>query len=97
MIRIREFVLKHPTIYLSTHTPQGVENLEAKRIIDLNNPVETIPVGEIVFKTKTGRYICSVCGYVYDPKENNNISFEDLPNDYKCPRCKQGKDKFNPA
>ncbi|MBR3462317.1 MAG: rubredoxin, partial [Clostridiales bacterium] len=23
--------------------------------------------------------------------------FEDLPDDWKCPRCKQGKDKFNKA
>ena len=82
---------------MGTHTPQGVESLEAKRIIDLNKPVETIPVGEITFKTKTGKYVCSVCGYVYDPAEHDNIAFEDLPDDFKCPRCKRPKDKFNPA
>ena len=97
MDRVRDFVTQHPTVYMGTHTPQGVENLEAKRIIDLNNPVETIPVGDITFKTKTGKYVCSVCGYVYDPAENDNIPFENLPDDYKCPRCKRGKDKFNPA
>ncbi len=41
------------------------------------------------------RYICSVCGYVYD--EADNIPFAELPEDWKCPRCKQGKDKFERA
>jgi glyoxylase-like metal-dependent hydrolase (beta-lactamase superfamily II)/rubredoxin len=95
--RVREFVCKHPTVYMGTHTPQGPENLEAKRIIDLNNPVETIPVGDITFKTKTGKYVCSICGYVYDPAKNNGIAFDDLPEDWKCPRCKQPKTKFNEA
>ena len=102
--RVREFVSKNPTVYCGTHTPQGYENLEAKRVIDLNNPPETIPVGEITFKTKSGKYVCSVCGYVYDPAvgdEKQGIpagtAFEDLPEDWHCPRCKKGKDKFNPA
>ena len=95
--RIREFVSKHPTVYLGTHTPQGPENLKEKMIIDINNPVKTIPVGEITFKTKTGKYVCSICGYVYDPAEHDGVAFEDLPEDYKCPRCKQPKSKFNPA
>ena len=68
-----------------------------KRIVDLNNPPKTLSVGEIVFKTKTGKYICSVCGYVYDPQKNNGVAFEDLPEDWKCPRCKQPKTKFNAA
>ena len=95
--RVRDFITHHPTVYMGTHTPQGPENLEAKRIVDLNKPVETIPVGDITFKTKTGKYVCSVCGYVYDPLENNNIAFEDLPEDWKCPRCRQPKSKFNAA
>ena len=45
----------------------------------------------------TGKYVCSICGYVYDPAEHDGAAFEDLPDDWKCPRCKQGKDKFNPA
>lgn len=95
--RVREFISTHPTIYLSTHAPQGVENLEGKKVMDLNHPFETIPVGEIVFKTKTGKYVCSICGYIYDPKEHDNVPFEELPDDWKCPRCRQGKDKFNAA
>lgn len=95
--RVREFVKHNPTVYLGTHTPFGYKNLEEKRIVDLNKPPKTLPVGEIVFKTKTGKYVCSVCGYVYDPAENNGVAFEDLPEDWKCPRCRQPKTKFNAA
>ena len=95
--RVREFVSKNPTVYLGTHTPLGHENLSSKRVVDLNNPPETLPVGEITFKTKSGKYVCSVCGYVYDPQEHDGVLFEDLPDDFKCPRCKQPKTKFNAA
>lgn len=95
--RVREFISHHPTVYLGTHTPQGVENLESKRVVDLSKPIETIPVGEITFKTKTGKYVCSICGYVYDPKEHDNVPFESLSEDWTCPRCKQPKSKFNAA
>ena len=94
---VREFIRNNPTVYLSTHTPFGYENLEAKAVVDLDNPPETKPVGEIRVKQATGKYICSVCGYVYDPAENEGVAFEDLPDDWKCPRCWQSKEKFNKA
>lgn len=95
--RVREFVQNHPTVYMGTHTPLGYENLEEKRIVDLNNPPKTLPIGNITFKTKSGKYVCSVCGYIYDPVEHDGVAFEDLPEDWKCPRCKQLKNKFNAA
>ena len=102
--RVREFVSANPTVYLSTHTPLGVENLEAKRVIDLDNPPASIPVGETTFKTRTGKYVCSVCGYVYDPAVGDKtqgitagMPFEELPDDWHCPRCRQPKEKFNAA
>lgn len=101
---VREFIQNHPTVYLSTHTPLGTENLEARKVIDLNNPPESIPVGELTFKTASGKYVCSVCGFVYDPEigdPDNGIpagtAFENLPEDWHCPRCKQPKEKFNRA
>jgi len=97
MDRVRDFIQHHPPVHLSTQTPLGPENLESKKIIDLSNPPETIPLGEVTFKTATGKYVCSVCGYVYDPAEHDGVAFEDLPEDWKCPRCKRPKDKFNPA
>ena len=33
--RVREFIKNHPTVYLSTHCPEGYENLEMKRIMKL--------------------------------------------------------------
>ena len=96
--RVREFVRNHPTVYMGTHTPQGYENLEAKRVIDLDHPVPTV-FAEIDFSKKeaTGKYVCSICGYVYDPAEHDGVAFEDLPDDWKCPRCTQSKEKFNKA
>ena len=33
--RVREFILNNPTVYLSTHCPEGYENLEMKRVMKL--------------------------------------------------------------
>ena len=33
--RVREFVRQNPTVYLSTHCPEGYENLEMKRVMKL--------------------------------------------------------------
>ncbi len=40
------------------------------------------------------KWVCTVCGYVYDPAENDNVTFENLPEDYVCPLCGVGKDQF---
>ena len=40
------------------------------------------------------KYECSVCGYVYDPAENDNVPFDKLPDDCVCPVCGAGKDEF---
>lgn len=96
--RVIEFVKNHPTVYCGTHTPQGYENLEAKRVMDLDNPVPTV-LAQVDFSNneESGKYVCSICGYVYDPAEHDGVAFEDLPDDWVCPRCKQGKGKFNKA
>ena len=98
MNRVREFIRNHPTVYCGTHTPQGYENLEANRVMDLDNPVPTV-LAEVDFSARkaSGKYVCSICGYVYDPAEHDGVAFEDLPADWKCPRCKQPKEKLNKA
>ena len=47
------------------------------------------------------KYICKVCGYVYDPEvgdPDNGVqpgtAFEDIPDDWVCPLCGVGKDEF---
>lgn len=37
-------------------------------------------------KVPIKQYVCTVCGYIYDGDE--------IPDDYKCPICGVGKDKF---
>ncbi|EFE28422.1 rubredoxin [Filifactor alocis ATCC 35896] len=46
-------------------------------------------------------YVCSVCGYVYDPLEGDadggiepGTAFADLPEDWTCPNCGVGKEEF---
>lgn len=41
-------------------------------------------------ETKESAYVCSVCNYVYD----GDTPFEELPDDYICPICKQPKSAF---
>lgn len=36
------------------------------------------------------KYVCSVCGYIYE----GETPFEDLPEDFTCPVCKQPKSVF---
>ena len=48
----------------------------------------------VVKEKKMDKYICTVCSYVYDPAENDNVAFNDLPEDYTCPLCGVGKDQF---
>lgn len=43
-----------------------------------------------VAPTASGKWTCSVCGYVYD----GDIPFEELPDDFVCPVCKMPKSKF---
>ena len=45
-------------------------------------------------KKNMKKYVCDVCGYVYDPADNDNVAFEDLPEDWVCPLCGVGKDMF---
>lgn len=52
---------------------------------------------------KMQRYVCTVCGYVYDPAvgdpENGipqGTPFESLPADWVCPVCGASKDQFEP-
>ncbi|MBI9108612.1 MAG: rubredoxin [Spirochaetales bacterium] len=47
------------------------------------------------------KYVCDVCGYVYDPEEGDpdngvdaGTAFADLPEDWVCPLCGAAKDDF---
>ncbi len=47
------------------------------------------------------RYVCMYCGYVFDEEKGDpeyNIApgtkLADMPDDWHCPECHQGKDAF---
>ncbi len=47
------------------------------------------------------KFVCTVCGYVYDEAKGNpdagiapGTRWEDLPDDFVCPQCGVGKDMF---
>ncbi len=47
------------------------------------------------------KYVCTVCGYVYDPAEGDSegsipagTAFADIPEDWTCPVCGASKDDF---
>ena len=42
----------------------------------------------------SSKYKCSLCGYIYDDAKEE-IKFEDLPDDWKCPLCGATKTMFN--
>ncbi len=42
------------------------------------------------------KYRCGVCGYIYD-EEKEGVRFEDLPDDWQCPVCGEGKEGFEPV
>jgi rubredoxin len=49
------------------------------------------------------KYICTVCGYIYDPVVGDPDSgipagtmFFDIPDDWVCPICKVKKSDFTP-
>ena len=49
------------------------------------------------------RYVCDVCGWVYDPQQGDpdgdiapGTPFEALPEDWVCPECGAEKDQFSP-
>jgi rubredoxin len=53
---------------------------------------------------KMQKYVCTVCGYEYDPSVGDpdsgiaaGTAFEDIPDDWVCPVCGATKDMFEPA
>jgi len=78
----------------------------------LSRPSSRSKVGKLSFQlnrhknpkkgeNKMDKYVCTLCGYVYDPAEgdpDNGVApgtkWEDVPDDYECPVCGAGKEDF---
>ncbi len=48
------------------------------------------------------KYVCDVCGYIYDPAEGDDdngvaagTAFDALPEDWVCPLCGAEKSEFS--
>lgn len=48
------------------------------------------------------KYICNVCGWIYDPAKgapeegiSPGVDFKDLPDDFYCPECGASKSDFS--
>lgn len=48
------------------------------------------------------KYMCNVCGWIYDPEIGDpehgvpaGTAWEDVPDDWVCPHCFVGKDRFS--
>ncbi len=62
-----------------------------------NTPAQT----EVPAECNGSKYVCQVCGYVYDPAKGDpdcgiapGTPWEDLPDDWSCPVCGVSKDEF---
>ena len=51
---------------------------------------------------KMKKYVCNVCGYVYDPAEGDpdngvaaGTAWEDVPAEWVCPLCSAPKEDFS--
>lgn len=62
---------------------------------------EDVAGTEVRTESELKKFRCLVCGYIYDPAEGDpskNIpagtSFEELPDDWRCPICGVGKEEF---
>ena len=71
---------------------------EMRRVPQTKKPEKRETGGDAMKK-----YVCDICGYVYDPAVGDPDSgigpdtpFENLPDDWACPVCGAGKDDFSP-
>jgi rubredoxin len=71
-----------------------------KSIVEFHKVLKNRKLGGVIMK----KYVCVVCGYVYDPAIGDTDSgiapgtaFEAIPDDWMCPVCGVGKDQFEEA
>lgn len=74
-----------------------------------NSPISKLPSekaqekpSDVKGTEEMKKYVCNVCGYVYDPEVgdpdsgiNPGTKFEDIPDDWVCPICGVGKEDFS--
>lgn len=80
---------------LTAALDNGEEKKPAPPMVKMKrpNPPKPAPIGDT--------YVCSGCGYEYDPEKGNPESdvypgtvFEKVPEEWVCPECGEGKEQF---
>jgi rubredoxin len=63
--------------------------------------LKTDPQSEPDKEDDMDRYVCTICGYVYDPAQgdpDNGVAagtkFQDVPDSWECPVCGAAKSDF---
>lgn len=79
-----------PLTYLDFRKIKEGGSIEAKKEAKIEVQENKVEVKE---KSNKDKYVCKICGYVYDP-EIEGTPFEDLPDTYVCPLCGAPKSDF---
>jgi flavin reductase (DIM6/NTAB) family NADH-FMN oxidoreductase RutF/rubredoxin len=83
------------------NSPTYIEKslLDAESTAKVKDVKDQEPEHEHIFDGEN--YVCVICGFTYNPEEGDpsmgilpGTSFEDLPEDYKCPICNASKEYF---
>jgi len=63
----------------------------------------SIHINVIIRESQMKKYVCTICGYIYDPTVGDpdsgivpGTAFEDIPDNWLCPLCGVGKSDFEP-
>ena len=75
---------------------------EAPQLTERQKEIARLRAAEKFLEKDTGKYMCKVCEYQYDPEEGAkgvaaSTPFEDIQSNWRCPRCRASKDSFEPV
>jgi flavin reductase (DIM6/NTAB) family NADH-FMN oxidoreductase RutF/rubredoxin len=89
----------NPLTYAYYHEVKGGKTGKNSPTYAASQAAQAVQVRER--NTKMKKYVCQVCGYVYDPAAGDpdngvpaGTPFEKLPADWVCPVCGASKDQF---
>ena len=74
----------------------------APQLTERQKEIARLRAAEKFLEKDTGKYMCKVCEYQYDPEEGAKgvaaaTPFEDIQSNWRCPRCRASKDSFEPV
>ncbi len=92
---------ENPMTYSYYHNVKGGKSPKsAPHYVEVEEVTDTKTKGD----SKMEKYVCNICGYVYNPEQGDQgaeikpgTMFEDLPDDWGCPTCSVPKDDFTKA